>query len=310
MATPTNYVQKIKGTNNTEYDIWDANAVHDVDNAFSDTSTNPVQNQIVTKYKKTAIDIGALSLVDSSTYYNTTLSSQILTDINAMTAYEGFGLTFNGVINSSTVVFNVWQTAARTISNVNWIIFSGVYGEPDTGSSPQTKMCTVSVNMTAGALYIYPITVAVASHTHGNISFTGYIQSSAVTSVTSDYLLFSDASNSGKIERQEFINITSTLLNSLSEGSSPATANDYIICQYAGGGTTTTTYHRRKLSNVLGNVYWANVKVGTASSTSTSPTFNDMTSTTVKLRQSSSVTTVKAQMAYDSTEDAIKFTFV
>lgn len=105
-----------------------------------------------------------------------------------------------------------------------------------------------------------------------------------MTSVTSDFLVFSDASNSGKIEREGFTTITSTLLNSLSEGSSPAVANDYIICQYANGGTSTTTYHRRKLSNVLGNVYWANVKVGTASSTSTSPTFNDMTSTTVKLR--------------------------
>ena len=43
----------------------------------------------------------------------------------------------------------------------------------------------------------------------------------------------------------------STAINSLGEGSSPATMNDYAVVQYAGGGTTTTTYHRRKLSNIL-----------------------------------------------------------
>lgn len=42
-----------------------------------------------------------------------------------------------------------------------------------------------------------------------------------------------------------------TAINGLSEGSSPATMNDYAVVQYAGGGTTTTTYHRRKLSNIL-----------------------------------------------------------
>lgn len=43
----------------------------------------------------------------------------------------------------------------------------------------------------------------------------------------------------------------STAINGLSEGSSPATRDDYIVAQYAGGGTATTTYHRRKLSNIF-----------------------------------------------------------
>jgi len=41
------------------------------------------------------------------------------------------------------------------------------------------------------------------------------------------------------------------LINALSEGSSAANANDYIVAQYANGGTTTKTYHRRKLSNIF-----------------------------------------------------------
>lgn len=108
MATPTNYISKITATNGTTYDIYDANAVHDVDTALSDTSTNPVQNKIVTKYKKPAIDIGTVSLVDNTTYYNCTISSQALLDMAALEDYEGYGLTFNSTISSQTVVFNVW----------------------------------------------------------------------------------------------------------------------------------------------------------------------------------------------------------
>ena len=44
----------------------------------------------------------------------------------------------------------------------------------------------------------------------------------------------------------------STMINLLSEGTSPANREDYAVVQYAGGGTSTTTYHRRKLSNVFG----------------------------------------------------------
>lgn len=42
-----------------------------------------------------------------------------------------------------------------------------------------------------------------------------------------------------------------SFINALEEGTFPATAEDYIVAQYAAGGTATTTYHRRKLSNVF-----------------------------------------------------------
>lgn len=43
----------------------------------------------------------------------------------------------------------------------------------------------------------------------------------------------------------------STVINNLSEGTSPADRNDYIVAQSAGGGTTKTSYYRRKLSNIF-----------------------------------------------------------
>lgn len=43
----------------------------------------------------------------------------------------------------------------------------------------------------------------------------------------------------------------SDLINGLTEGSSPAEQNDYLVAQYAGGGTTTTSYHRRAVKNIV-----------------------------------------------------------
>ena len=45
-------------------------------------------------------------------------------------------------------------------------------------------------------------------------------------------------------------NLCNSLLNSLSDGTSDPTGNDYYISQYAGGGTTTTTFHRRPVSKL------------------------------------------------------------
>lgn len=53
-------------------------------------------------------------------------------------------------------------------------------------------------------------------------------------------------------------------MNQLSEGTSPAQPDDYLIAQYAGGGSTTKTYHRRKVRNIItGNNVKAALGTGT-----------------------------------------------
>ena len=104
-----------------------------------------------------------------------------------------------------------------------------------------------------------------ASHTHGNIANGGTITSTAVATTTSDYILFSDASNSGKIERNTFQSTMQSLINSLDEGTSVANRNDYIIAQYVNGGTTNTNYYRRKLSNIFGALTASDIPTLTAS---------------------------------------------
>lgn len=58
----------------------------------------------------------------------------------------------------------------------------------------------------------------------------------------------------------------STMINTLSIGSSTPTDDDYFVSQYAGGGTTTTTYHRRPVKALLEYIKGKLAKVATSGS--------------------------------------------
>ena len=56
--------------------------------------------------------------------------------------------------------------------------------------------------------------------------------------------------------------------------------------------------------------YWANVLTAGTSNVNTDPTLRYTTTYDVKLRESDSSTTVKAEMVYNSTTQAIDFNFI
>lgn len=58
----------------------------------------------------------------------------------------------------------------------------------------------------------------------------------------------------------------STMINTLSIGSSTPTDDDYFVSQYAGGGTTTTTYHRKPVKALLEYIKGKLAKVATSGS--------------------------------------------
>ena len=82
------------------------------------------------------------------------------------------------------------------------------------------------------------------------------------------------------------------LINALTEGSSPAQANDYIVAQYAGGGTVTTTYHRRKLSNIFKALTASNIT--TALGYTPPQTNTTYTATTTSIGSASAGTAIPA----------------
>lgn len=91
------------------------------------------------------------------------------------------------------------------------------------------------------------------------------------------------------------------LINALDTGSSPLTANDYVITQYVGGGTTTTTYHRRPASQVV-NSTLVKAALGTVGTTAkkflkdtgawTQVAFSDLSGTATNAQLANSKVTI------------------
>ena len=101
-----------------------------------------------------------------------------------------------------------------------------------------------------------PTTFTPSSHTHDDRYYTESemntkLSGKSDTGHTHDDRYYTEAEMNtklaGKSDTSHSHNL-STMINTLTEGISAPTDNDYYIAQYAGGGTTTTTYHRRSHS--------------------------------------------------------------
>lgn len=84
----------------------------------------------------------------------------------------------------------------------------------------------------------------------------------------------------------------STMINTLSIGSSTPTDDDYFVSQYVGGGTTTTTYYRRPVKALLEYIRGKFAKVATSGSyndLSNKPTIPSVGNGTITIKQAGTV---------------------
>ena len=84
----------------------------------------------------------------------------------------------------------------------------------------------------------------------------------------------------------------STMINTLSTGSSTPTDEDYFVSQYVGGGTTTTTYHRRPVKALLEYIKGKFAKVaisGSYNDLSNKPTIPSVGNGTITIKQAGTV---------------------
>ena len=84
----------------------------------------------------------------------------------------------------------------------------------------------------------------------------------------------------------------STMINTLSTGSSTPTDDDYFVSQYVGGGTTTTSYHRRPVKALLEYIKGKLAKVATSGSyndLSNKPTIPSVGNGTITIKQAGAV---------------------
>ena len=129
------------------------------------------------------------------------------------------------------------------------------------------------------------------------------------------------AVGNGGTGQTSLINAANSLLNSLSTGSSTPVDADYYISQYVNGGTTTTTYHRRPMSALWSYISGKISSSGTYVTVNTNQTLTAAgTKTYLGLQTygsdglalgvtNGSAVTQKAAMHYDSTLEAIVFSF-
>lgn len=191
--------------------------------------------------------------------------SQYLTEITSTEVTGALGYTpYDSSNPSGYITSSAIPTAGTTVTAVSTTSAVGTstnYARQDhvhaitvtTGdANGQVKIADTNIDVKglASAAYTESTAYSASTHVHGNVGNTG-LMTATVTASTSDRIVLTDQSNSYKIVSADMSAATSTMLNSLGEGTSPAQMNDYIIAQYAGGGTTTKTYHRRKLSNLL-----------------------------------------------------------
>jgi len=199
---------------------------------------------------------GALNMNNSDIY----AANSIYTADASDSAAEGIHF-----YRDSTHVDSLWINGGDLLFTPNRLL-----GSTDTavvGKAAAQKVGRFTANPTTGQ-------VVITDGTTGGIKSSGY---TIAKSVPSD-AVFTDHNTTYSMTRDgENVKLTpssgsaqsislSSLINGLGEGTSPSTANDYIVTQYAGGGTSNTTYYRRKASNVV-NSTLVKAALGTGSDT-------------------------------------------
>lgn len=239
------------------------NSVDDYDGTVTEVKAGP------------GLNVGTSDVAESATKSSITTGGTLRLTTTGVTAgtYQGItvdkygrvtGASNQGYVTSSGVTKVRVQATSPVVSSQNTeqtsslnttISLADAYGDtknPYDTKHPHTVLAGPSTGTGAADAQLPTFRALVAEDLPniGSITNAGAI-TSETTMVTSDGIVFTDASDSNKIKRSPMTAGVSTLINSLGEGTSPANRNDYIVAQYANGGTTTTTYHRRKLSNIF-----------------------------------------------------------
>lgn len=147
-------------------------------------------------------------------------------------------------------------TSNVTVKGKNGIVT--ISGPDLSGFQPKGNYLT-SQNTSKNVVGASSGATANASATDGNV-WLNHLEGNSITSrhniktkftvtgnaLTDAWLITSDSLG----DITEHFDISAAIAH-LSEGTSPAWHDDYIVAQYATGGTNTTTYYRRKLSSVF-----------------------------------------------------------
>ena len=144
-----------------------------------------------------------------------------------------FSYTFDGTYNASTNKAATVSTVTNAINALDGgTIGTGGAGKTITSLSQtngQVSATFSNISITKSQISDFPNSLTPESHTHGNISNSGTITSTAVVLGNGDNLLFADSSNSGKIERSSITIGTGTTKYLRQDGTWGTPAGTYSL---------------------------------------------------------------------------------
>lgn len=220
--------------------------------------------------------------------------------------------TFNGALTGNALTATKWASAQTVYVTL------GTASTTTTIQGGSSSAQTIGVN---GTLAIgnggTGLTASPSMLTNlGSTTAANVLQASPRPGITGTL----GAANGGT-GQTSLINAANSLLNALGTGSSTPVDADYYISQYVNGGTTTTTYHRRPMSALWSYISGKISSSGTYVTVNTNQTLTAAgTKTYLGLQTygsngialgvtSGTSVTQKANMKYDSTLEAIVFSF-
>lgn len=195
--------------------------------------------------------------------------------------------TVTSVTIKATSPIAVDSTSAITTSGTRTISIGDAYGDtknPYGTKSPNTVLAGPSSGTTAAApsfralvaadipsitkskISDFPTSMTPTSHTHGNIANGGTISSTGVALANGDYLLFSDSSNSGKIERSSITFDGSTATKALTQKGTWETFNNYTHPSYTAATAAAVKVGRDATGHVVIGAALTASDVGAATS--------------------------------------------
>ena len=222
-----------------------------IDSAMSTTSTNPVQNKVV----KSALDS-----------QNNELKKLIDEKLPANFDTVNQNVSFNGSVHAEDLTAgNIIVTGAARFN-------SGMYGDVHGNATSADSVDWSGVKNK-------PSTYSPSAHNHDDRYYTEAetdkkLDTKSNTGHTHDDRYYTESEINTKLNSKSNTDHThnlSTMINTLSEGTSTPNDNDYYVSQYAGGGTTTTTYHRRPMKALFEYIK------GKLSTVAVSGSYNDLT---------------------------------
>lgn len=268
----------------------DVGHTHTVDSAFSTTSTNPVQNKIVTA-KVNSLQTS----VDSKAPSARKINGKTLTDDITLSASD-VGADASGTASSAV---NTHNTSTSTHSDIRTLITnltSRLNALADSDDETLDQMSELVTYIKANRSLIESVTTSKVNVSDIINNLTTNVTNkplSAAQGVAIKYLIDAlQTTVNGKANSSHahtIANITnlqstldgkastghshdlSTMINTLSTETTTPVDADYYIVQRANGGNTTATYHRKPMSAMWN---WIKNKLATVA---TSGSYNDLT---------------------------------